>query len=157
MTTSYEHTDDPSRSALATPVTVPDRTALWCVALMSTPTTEAPSYRAACSAAASEPSVSARTHEAPPCSSPNGWVLPCTGIVPAARSGAASVIAIPIRAPRAPRALSRPVPEITSLSMPAPYRPSAAPPATVVTWPVARDGDRTLVFASATLQDGNGE
>src|SRR5437773_11636036 len=37
--------------------------------------------RPACRAAPSDPMVSARTQEAPPCSRPYGWMLPATGIV----------------------------------------------------------------------------
>src|SRR5215469_8123888 len=51
----------------------------------------------ACSAEPSEPSVSASTQDAPPCSSPYGWVLPSTGMVPTTRSGDAATILMPIR------------------------------------------------------------
>src|SRR5579875_3491298 len=50
----------------------------------------------ACSAEPSEPSVSARTHEAPPCSSPYGWVLPATGIVPTTRLAAVARLILAI-------------------------------------------------------------
>ncbi|CAL2062578.1 exported protein of unknown function [Streptomyces murinus] len=55
-----------------------------------------------CSIAPIEPSVSASTAEAPPCSSPYGWVLPSTGIVPTTFSADASRICTPIRMPRSP-------------------------------------------------------
>ena len=61
--------------------------------------------RVACSAEPSEPSVSASTQDAPPCSSPYGWVLRATGIVPTTRSADASVIWIPILATRVSEAL----------------------------------------------------
>src|SRR5438105_2235500 len=69
---------------------------------MSTPTARPPMSRYAYMAAPTEPSVSARTQDAPPCSSPYGWVFPSTGIDPTTRSGAASSIVIPIRAFSAP-------------------------------------------------------
>src|SRR5690606_10192039 len=56
----------------------------------------------ACACAAREPSVSASATDAPPCSSPAGWVLPATGIRPTARSGASSSSSIPIRSNRVP-------------------------------------------------------
>ena len=50
------------------PVTTPERAERWCVALSSMPTAARPSP--ACAIAAIEPSVSARTADAPPCSRP---------------------------------------------------------------------------------------
>ena len=67
----------PIRSAVATPVTQPDRTGSRCVALMSTPAI-CP-FGPTSAAAAREARVSATTQEAPPCHSPNGWVFPSTG------------------------------------------------------------------------------
>src|SRR6185437_16642381 len=97
MTISYQAIALPSRNGVATPVTMPELTPLWWDALISTPTAMLPSRRAACMAAPTEPSVSASTHEAPPCSSPYGWVLVSTGMVPTTRSGSASVMVMPIR------------------------------------------------------------
>src|SRR5215475_12752908 len=62
---------------------------------MSTPTGVLPGP--ACSTAPSEPSVSASTQDAPPCSTPAGCVLPATGIVPTTRPAEASTSVIPIR------------------------------------------------------------
>ena len=52
--------------------------------------------------AAIEPSVSARTADAPPCSRPYGWVFPATGMVPTTRSAEASSTSIPMRSMRVP-------------------------------------------------------
>src|SRR5665647_3029205 len=71
---------------------------------MSTPTAIRPSP--ACSTAPMEPNVSASTTLAPPCNSPNGWVLPATGIRPTTRSGVASRNSIPIFSPRVPPFMS---------------------------------------------------
>src|SRR6266498_3834355 len=81
---------------------MPERTALWWVALISTPTANGRSTVCPCITAPTDPSVSASTHDAPPCSSPYGWVLPSTGIVPTTRSGDASLISTPIRSPSEP-------------------------------------------------------
>src|SRR2546423_2045485 len=70
---------------------------------MSTPTARPPVSWYAYIAAPIEPSVSARTQDAPPCSNPYGWVFPSTGIEPTTRSAAASSIVIPIRLASAPR------------------------------------------------------
>jgi hypothetical protein len=58
----------PRCSGVHTPVTSPWEAERWCVQLSSTPTAmlSGPAYKAA----ASEPSVSARTADAPPCSKP---------------------------------------------------------------------------------------
>src|SRR5690606_12184015 len=56
----------------------------------------------ACSVAAIDPRLSASTAEAPPCSSPAGWVLPATGIVPAVRSAPISVSSMPMRSSSVP-------------------------------------------------------
>src|SRR5215470_4533069 len=84
----------PPWSRLAIPVTCPAAAARWWVALISMPTVTRSGP--ACSAEPSEPSVSASTHDAPPCSSPSGWVLPATGMVPTTRRAVASRILIPI-------------------------------------------------------------
>ena len=55
-------------TGVATPVTTPPRAARWCVALMSTPTAIRPGP--AWIAEPMEPSVSARTTDAPPWSRP---------------------------------------------------------------------------------------
>src|SRR3954469_9753598 len=67
---------------------------------MSRPTAMPPSP--ACSVAPIEPTVSARTTLAPPCSRPKGWVFPATGIRATTRSGEASRNSISIRSPREP-------------------------------------------------------
>src|SRR5205823_3147495 len=82
---------------------MPARTARRWLALRSKPTARPPMSRYACMAAPIEPSVSARTQDAPPCSSPYGWVFPSTGIDPTTRSGAASSIVMPIRLASTPR------------------------------------------------------
>ena len=86
----------PRLSGVATPVTTPERAARWCVALISRPT--AIRCGPACSADPIEPRLSASTTEAPPWSSPYGWVFPSTGIVPTTRSGLASTISMCMRA-----------------------------------------------------------
>src|SRR5215472_12262465 len=88
----------PPWSRLATPVTCPSDAARWWVALISMPTVTR--SRPACRAEPSEPSVSARTHDAPPWRSPYGWVLPATGMVPTTRWAVASRMVIPIRSTR---------------------------------------------------------
>ena len=85
----------PPCTRVATPVTSPAETPRWCVALISMPTVKRSGP--ACSADPSEPSVSASTQEAPPCSSPYGCVLPGTGMEPTTRSAEASRILMPIR------------------------------------------------------------
>ena len=85
-------------------MTTPLRAARWWVALMSMPT--AIRCGPACSTDPNEPSVSARTTDAPPCSSPYGWVLPSTGIVATSRSVPTSVKTMPIRSIRVPRAIA---------------------------------------------------
>src|SRR3954454_24992846 len=67
---------------------------------MSRPTAMPPSP--ACRVAPIEPTVSARTTLAPPCSRPKGWVFPATGIRATTRSGEASRNSISIRSPREP-------------------------------------------------------
>src|SRR6476646_4070300 len=67
---------------------------------MSRPTAMPPSP--ACSIAPTEPTVSASTTLAPPCSSPNGWVLPATGIRATTRWGDASRNSISMRSPSEP-------------------------------------------------------
>src|SRR3954469_24886682 len=67
---------------------------------MSRPTAMPPSP--ACSVAPIDPTVSARTTLAPPCSRPKGWVFAATGIRAATRSGEASRNSISIRSPREP-------------------------------------------------------
>src|SRR6476469_9974684 len=67
---------------------------------MSRPTAMPPSP--ACSIAPTEPTVSASTTLAPPCSSPNGWVLPATGIRATTRCGDASRNSISMRSPSEP-------------------------------------------------------
>src|SRR3954453_2119185 len=67
---------------------------------MSRPTAMPPSP--ACSVAPIEPTVSARTTLAPPCSRPKGWVFPATGIRATTRSGEASRNSISIRSPKEP-------------------------------------------------------
>src|SRR6266536_761340 len=76
---------------------------------MSTPTAIPPIVAVACMAAPIDPSVSASTHDAPPCSSPYGWVLPSTGMEPITRSGLACEIEIPIRSASVPASLIMPV------------------------------------------------
>ena len=49
-----------------------------------------------------EPRVSASTTDAPPCSRPNGWVLPSTGMVATTRSAATSTSCTPIFSLRRP-------------------------------------------------------
>ena len=61
----------------------------------------------ACSADPIDPSVSASTTEAPPCSRPYGWVLPSTGMVATSRCGAASTISMPIRSVSVPVPIAR--------------------------------------------------
>src|SRR6266576_1104850 len=61
--------------------------------------------RPACRAAPSDPMVSASTQEAPPCSRPNGWVLPATGIVATTSAPDADRILMPIRCARVPSAV----------------------------------------------------
>ena len=41
--------------------------------------------------------VSASTQDAPPCSRPAGWVLPCTGMVATTRDADADTILMPMR------------------------------------------------------------
>src|SRR5215216_4859496 len=60
---------------------------------MSTPTGTAPGP--AWSPAATEPSDSASTHDAPPCRRPNGWRFPSTGIVATRRPGPMSMNVMP--------------------------------------------------------------
>ena len=61
---------------------------------MSTPTASRSGW--AWSAEPTEPRVSASTTEAPPWSSPYGWVLPSTGIVATTRSAEISTSSMPI-------------------------------------------------------------
>src|SRR6476661_2839729 len=86
--------------AVQVPVTVPEETARWCVALTSTPSACRPGP--ACMPAAKEPSVSASTTWAPPCRMPATCVLPSTGIVATVRSGLSSTKWMPILTTRAP-------------------------------------------------------
>ena len=88
ITTSWVTRVPPRWTAVAVPVTRPERTARWCVALISTPTTlrSGPAWIFA----AIEPRDSASTRWAPPCSSPTGCSLPATGRVATARSAVSS-------------------------------------------------------------------
>src|SRR6266487_835665 len=61
--------------------------------------------RPACRAAPSDPMVSASTQEAPPCSRPNGWMLPATGIVATTSDPDADWTLMPIRCARVPSAV----------------------------------------------------
>ena len=90
----------PRCSAVHVPVTVPEATPRWCVALTSTPTAYRPGP--ACTLAAVEASVSARTQCAPPCRIPPGCVFGSTGIVATARPGVSSVNRMPIARARPP-------------------------------------------------------
>jgi len=81
-------------------VTTPDRAERWWVAFSSIPTAARPSP--AYVMAAIEPSVSASTADAPPCSRPYGWVFPATGMVPTVRSAEDSVTTMPMRSMRVP-------------------------------------------------------
>src|SRR6266700_3805186 len=93
----------PPCARVETAVTSTFRAPRWCVALISMPTTTRP--RPACRAAPSDPMVSASTQEAPPCSRPNGWVLPATGIVATTSAPDADRILMPIRCARVPSAV----------------------------------------------------
>ena len=84
-------------------MTSPSLAPRWCVALISMPTTTRP--RPACRAAASDPMVSASTHEAPPCSRPYGWTLPATGIVATTSVPEADRILMPMLCARVPSAV----------------------------------------------------
>src|SRR6476661_5406357 len=86
--------------AVQVPVTMPEETARWCVALTSTPSACRPGP--ACMPAAKEPSVSASTTWAPPCRMPATCVLPSTGMVATVRSGLSSTKWMPILTTRAP-------------------------------------------------------
>ena len=95
---------DVEGGGVATAVTSPVRALRWWVALSSMPTGNRPGP--ACIAAAIEPTVSARTAEAPPCSNPYGWVLPATGMRATTSSGPARSSSIPMVVASGPRNLS---------------------------------------------------
>src|SRR6478752_504944 len=110
---------------------------------MSRPTAMPPSP--ACSIAPTEPTVSASTTLAPPCSSPNGWVLPATGIRPTTRCGDASRNSISMRSP------SEPLPCLLSSST------SSLRPASSISLPIAVSdaGPRLPCVSRLLLIDGH--
>src|SRR6476659_3265726 len=110
---------------------------------MSRPTAMPPSP--ACSIAPTEPTVSASTTLAPPCSSPNGWVLPATGIRATTRCGDASRNSISMRSP------SEPLPCLLSSST------SSLRPASSISLPIAVSdaGPRLPCVSRLLLIDGH--
>lgn len=113
----------PSRMAVATPVTSPELADLWCVALMSTPTALRPGP--AWITAAHEPNASAKATDAPPCSSPNDWRLPSTGIVATTRCADCSRMRTPIFSSSSPSSIVHPLPVSSSTMRPA-YVPAGS-------------------------------